>query len=61
MGRYLVLLQLDMPCLIDTHRRLALFWMETEEEETGGWEGKWRIGTGRGKWEGEAVARMYNK
>lgn len=33
------LLQVDMPCLVDNHKRPALCWMEMEEEDTGEWEG----------------------
>lgn len=32
MERYLFLLQLYMPCFIDTNRRPALSWMEAEKE-----------------------------
>jgi hypothetical protein len=38
-GRYLVLLQLDTPRLVDIH-----FWRETEEESIGGQKGKWGKG-----------------
>lgn len=39
MGSYLVLLQLGMPCFIETHRRPALSRIEMEEERFGGVRG----------------------
>lgn len=47
-----MLLQFDMPCLVDVRGRPALFWGETEEELSG--RGKQEeLG---GKKEGETVA-----
>lgn len=50
-GRYLVLLQLDMPCLVDIPERLALFWSEKEENWMEGAEG----GVGGSKGGGERL------
>ena len=40
-GRCLVLLQLDVPWLIDTHGRPALLWREMEKWGRGGAKGRW--------------------